>query len=83
MAPTESVLRVGTLALYDGLFAMLKVRVTRVWYEEEGRVRRPRVEFVVTSRKSTAFPPGTVEQSSIHWMRARDGAPFTSIEVTE
>jgi hypothetical protein len=81
MAPTESVLRVGTLALYDGLFAMLKVRVTRVWYEEEGRVRRPRVEFVVTSTKSTAYPRGSVEQSSIHWLRQRNGAPFDVVEV--
>jgi hypothetical protein len=86
VTPQEPVLRAGTLALYDGLFAMVKVRITRVWYEEElvGRrpLRRPRVEFMVTSTKSVAFPRGTVEQSSIHWIRQRNGAAFDTIEVT-
>jgi hypothetical protein len=81
MTPTEPVLRVGALALYDGLFCTVKVRITRVWYVEEARVRRLRVEFVVTSRNNLAFPAGTVEESSIHWLRQRDGAPFDTVEV--
>jgi hypothetical protein len=39
------------------------------------------VEFVVTSRGNAAYPPGTVEQSSIHWLRMRNGAPFSLIET--
>jgi hypothetical protein len=69
-------------ALYDALFCTLKVRVTRVFCEPRYRGDKAlTVEFVVTSRKNPTYPPGTVERTSIHWLRMRNGAPFSLVEA--
>jgi hypothetical protein len=82
LTPPEPILKAGVLALYDALFCTLKVRVTRVFCEPRYLGDKAvTVEFVVTSRGNIAYPPGTVERTSIHWLRMRNGAPFSLIET--
>lgn len=83
LTPPEPILKAGVLALYDALFCTLKVRVLRVFSEPRYLGDRSvTIEFVVTSRGNVAYPPGTVERCSQHWLRMRSGAPFTEIETT-
>lgn len=80
--PPESILKAGVPALYDALFCTLKVRVTRVFCEPRYLGDKSlTVEFVVTSRSNVAYPQGTVERTSIHWLRMRNGAPFSLVEA--